>query len=116
MKWFRKKAEALPSLPVVGDWHPSDRDNLNRFLESRTGKKLIERGRAVEYATSVAACADKISQGHSAPRAAGFSDCLNWLLSLSVAASAKPQIDSRAQGDAQPIESELDEYLARHSP
>lgn len=119
MNWFRKQAAPAPSLPAAPNapqWLIEDRDNLKRFLESKTGQKLLERARAVEYDRAVKACADSFHSIHEASRAAGFSDGLKWLLSLSVAAAEQPQIDSRASGETQPIEPGLDDVLARFSP
>lgn len=116
MSWFRKQPEPLLTAPIAPDWTVIDRDNLKRFFESKTGKKLVERYRAVEFVNSKNACADSLHTSHSAGRAAGFSDGLKWLLSLSVATAAQPQIDSRAFGETQPVEPELDDVLARLSP
>lgn len=117
MKWFRKKTEAaLPPAPAAPEWTPTDQNNWKRFLESSTGNKLIARARAIEYDRAVAACADKVSQGHTAPRAAGFSDAIVWLLSLSRVSRATEATDSRANGESQTTEPGLDDFLARLSP
>lgn len=52
-------------------------------MSGPTGSALLARARALEAANALHGCQDAITSTHSAGRAAGFSDCVNWLESLS---------------------------------
>ena len=64
------------------DWLPEDAANWARFLSTGTGQTLRARMGALEALNAVKGCQDAFHTVHSAGRAAGFSDCAAWLLSL----------------------------------
>jgi hypothetical protein len=68
---------------LVPEWQPTHQAQLAAFLGSDTGRVVMARGRAVLANTAITACHDTFSTQHSAARAAGFSDALKWLESLS---------------------------------
>lgn len=78
---------ALDIKPPIGlsraaDWTLDDRLNFRKFLESTTGTALMNRMRHVESKTAVDACKDSLTTTHSAARASGISDSIEWLLSM----------------------------------
>lgn len=108
----------LPAVPVTAQWTTLDRDNLRRFLDGETGRKLIARLRATEYTVAVANARDQFHSDHAAGQTCGYSDCIKHVLSLtlSAAAPATAANDSGESGEVRPVEREIDEYLNRMSP
>jgi hypothetical protein len=100
------------------DWSPEHQAHLKQFLASPAGLALMARGRAVLADTAVRACHDPFHTQHSAARAAGFSDGLKWLDSLSrssrVPEEATPAgSQTQKQTDTSPLgEMELRESLS----
>jgi hypothetical protein len=97
------------------DWLPEHRRAFVSFLATDAGKTLLQRAAAVQANTAVAACNDSISTTHSAARAAGFGDCLVWLVSLSRSSRATDDSGSEIteQTDTPPIgESALRERMS----
>ena len=72
--------QLLPAAPTPApNWEIDNATYLRSFLSSETGQVLMKRARALECSIALAAC-----QGKTEPfRAAGFSDAVNWLESLS---------------------------------
>jgi hypothetical protein len=127
MMWFGKKSVArqrpdIPGAPIIAptippDWTTADVSALRGFFNTATGGKLLQRGRAMEYSMAVTACGDSMHTVHSAARAAGISDTLNWLESL-----ASDKMLSRLTGaqvrNLNPATSDQDdaELAERYSP
>jgi hypothetical protein len=131
MKWFRNifrhappepVAVILSPLPAISsapEWTALDRDTLRSILNSETGKKLVARLRATEYAVAVANAKDQFHTQHSAGRTVGYSECINHILTLTIscaAEQAKSAEDGGGSGEARPIEREMDELVQRISP
>ena len=77
-------APAKPShlpLNVAREWLPQHRDNLVNFLASDTGIALMQRMQCVASKNAQAGAADVMHTAHSAGRATGFYDALEWLQS-----------------------------------
>jgi hypothetical protein len=75
-------ASPLP-LPVAPDWRPQHKDALVSFFKSEAGTVLVQRMAAVAAHNARAASQDAMHASHSAGRAAGFYDALEWLASQS---------------------------------
>jgi hypothetical protein len=76
-------ATELRSAPGAAPvWTVEDVLNLNKFFQTSTGTKLLQRARAMEYNTAVRSCRDAFHTVHSAGVAAGVSDTIHWLESL----------------------------------
>ena len=103
---------------MAGAWTEHDRDTLRHVLASDVGRKLIERLRATEYALATSNAKDVMHTAHSAGLTVGYGQCIMHILSLSQSAGVKAetQNDSGASGEAQPIEREWQETVARMSP
>lgn len=69
-------------LAFAPDWTVENVLNLRKFILTPTGKSFMQRARAVEAAGCVRSCKDAMHTTHSAARAAGFSDCLEWVESM----------------------------------
>jgi hypothetical protein len=85
------------------------------FLASPTGRLLMARGRAIQFATAVSACRDVFHTQHSAGNAKGFGDALDWLASLSRCSRAPEpsRPDVNRTNDSHPIgEPDLRELLS----
>lgn len=77
---FPKPPEPKPiSAPISPDWLSSDILSLRKFLNDESGRKLIQRGRAISFANAIAGSNDQFHTVHSAGRTAGFSEALNWI-------------------------------------
>lgn len=86
--WFKRRAVVpLSAVPLVPPWNREDRAILNTFLSNPTGRNLVVRARALEAKVAIDACKDVMTPVHSAGRAAGFSDAIDWLISLSISSS-----------------------------
>ena len=122
-----KGVEIEGSLRVAGpveapDWLPEHRGVLVAFLATDAGKTLVRRGAAVHANTAVIACAgDELRppnpelMSYNAGRAAGFGDCLRWLLSLSRSSRVPDDssAETKAQNDTRPTgELELRELMS----
>lgn len=100
----------LPAVPLASEWTDEDRTRLLQFLRNPTGEKFILRARAVESKNAIAACQDSVTTTHSAARAAGFSDAVKWMLSLSISSSEPDVIGSEseaADGETRNLEHDL---------
>lgn len=82
--WRRiKGVNRFSSLSVVTlppEWTSEHASRLKAFLRSDHGQAFLLRARALEAATAIKAC--RRDQNTNPDRAAGFSDCLNWMESL----------------------------------
>jgi len=67
------------------DWTEEHAAGLRRYLSGRDGQDLIARARALECSLAIKACR---KEGVSPDRAAGFSDAVEWLFSLSTISGA----------------------------
>ena len=105
-RWFKRVPSNSPLIaaPVCPDWTSEDADQFAAFLRSPTGDTLIKRARALECANAIKACQQTPL---AASRAAGFSDCVNWLTSLAGARPDNEQTPATAQGETQRAEKEL---------
>ncbi len=89
-----KQPEPLSAPSPAPEWTAADVSTLRAFLQTPTGQSLLKRGHAQEFNTAISACQDPMHTVHSAARAAGFSDAIQWLESL-----ASDQMLSRLTGD-----------------
>jgi len=109
---FPEDKPRLASFPGgATPWNERDRDQFKAFLLSSTGRRWEARLHAMEAATAVAACQDKVRTADSAARAGGYSEALTHMLSLSNAAERpeeQPEAETKLSGDA--------ELIARLSP
>lgn len=89
MKWYQKlwaqlfkglKGSLAAAPSAAPDWDDDCAGALKMFLASGEGQVLVARARALECKLAIDACTKKTI---SPDRAAGFSDAVNWLLSLS---------------------------------
>lgn len=83
------------------DWLPEHRRGWCDFLSSPAGKILLQRAAAVHANFAIAACNDSVTTTHSAARAAGFGDALQWLESLSRSARANADAGPATEGQNQ---------------
>ena len=99
----------LPAAPNgAPDWKVDNATFLKSFMGSETGQILMKRARALECATALGAC-----QGKTEPlRAAGFSDAINWLESLS-SISVSPAAHGENDEPRQPA-SEMPDTASRY--
>lgn len=107
-----------PEAPQSRGWSMHDRQGLQAFLGSPSGKRFLERLRATEYALAVAGAKDVMHTAHSAGVTVGYGDCIKHIESLSYTSDAQEEKtnDSGGQGEARPIEREAAEWAARMSP
>lgn len=110
-RWGRSVGPASPPclfLRGVPEWREDDRARWLTFLNSETGKRFLLRAHAVLFENALQGCKDSITTTHSAGKAAGFAEAIEWMQSLSRSASDK------AENDAQTPEGEpsLRELLA----
>lgn len=90
--------DVAQQVPIAApDWLPVNRLAWSNFLQSEHGKILLARGRAIEFETARAACKEPFHVEHSAGKAAGFKECLDWLESLS--RSSRVPDDSRSESE-----------------
>ncbi len=103
---------------MAGAWTALDRDTLRSFLGSDIGRKLLARLQATEYALATSNAKDVMHTAHSAGLTVGYGQAIAHLVSLSQSAGATAETtnDSGASGEAQPIEREWQETVARMSP
>lgn len=83
---FRRRAEQLRCLPAAlpaPDWTEDNRRVWSQFLKSDVGWVLWQRMLAVSNDLAQRSCQDSMHTAHSAGRAAGFRDAVDWLHSLS---------------------------------
>jgi len=74
-------SSSLPAAPVAApQWTPGYAQDLKHFLGTECGVVLMSRARAMECATALRACQNP-DDCHP-QRAAGVSDAINWLQSL----------------------------------
>jgi hypothetical protein len=74
-------------LAVAPDWSMQDMGFWRHFLFTPTGRRLQARLLRVAYANAIQGCQDAMHTTHSAGKAAGFSECWQYLESLSRSAS-----------------------------
>lgn len=113
-----KTSNIVEAPPQSRGWSMHDRQGLQAFLGSPSGKRFLERLRATEYALAVAGAKDVMHTAHSAGVTVGYGDCIKHIESLSYTSDAQEEKtnDSGGQGEARPIEREAAEWAARMSP
>lgn len=115
-------AAVSPRLPaVLAPWTQLDRDTWGRILKSDTGRRMLNRARAVHYTMLRAASGDHFHAAQNAHAARGFEEAITWLESLANSAAAENgQLEAEPsmppETDEQQAERELREMIARHSP
>jgi hypothetical protein len=120
-KLFRRKATPVALPPIyqrfpVEEWTESDVSALRGFLGGPVGQKLLRRGRSMEAAVAVNACADAFHTSHSAGRAFGVSETLTWLESLTqiqISRETGDQVSKETSTSSQESEAE---WVGRLSP
>jgi hypothetical protein len=105
------KPRLVPFPGGATPWNERDRDQFKAFVGSSTGRRWVARLQAMESATAVAACQDKIHTADSAARAGGYSEALRHMLSL---ANAAERVEERPE-DAEKLSPDA-ELIARLSP
>jgi len=114
LKWVgnsTKPDKPKPAPEVATPWNERDRDQFKAFVGSSTGRRWVARLQAMESATAVAACQDKIHTADSAARAGGYSEALRHMLSL---ANAAERVEEHPE-DAEKLSPDA-ELIARLSP
>lgn len=84
---------ATGSLPVaappLSHWTSEDRDQFKSFLLSTSGKRFVARLRAFESLNALSAVKSPLNIAHNGGKACGYSECVEHLISLSIASDAK---------------------------
>jgi len=105
---IRRKKSLIAAPSFAPDWTPDYATGLKKFLSSEEGRVLMARARALECKLALDACTKKAI---SPDRAAGFSDAVNWLESLSQISGASPVQDATTEPrfgeDEMPVINEL---------
>lgn len=100
-RWGRGVVSASPPclfLRGVPEWREDDKARWLTFLDSETGKRLMLRAHAVLFQNALEGCKDSFTTAHSAGRAAGFAEAIEWMQSLSRSASDKAENDAQTPG------------------
>lgn len=111
--WLRDRTEPRPAaFPVCPPWTDEDRDAWARFLTSITGRKLIERKRALGLVSAIQGAKDVFHTAHSAGKTVGWDESTDWLISLT---QTKEEPKEQVTDDRM-IEETPEELLARMTP
>ena len=100
----RASVPSLPAAPSAPEWTPVNARELARFLDTETGKLLMERARAMEYNSAVQCVRDAAAGQIKVPT---FSDAIAWLQSLSRSGGDQPETDNVPPGESGAVEREL---------
>jgi hypothetical protein len=90
--------------PLAPDWLPEFEQAWKVFLARDVGHALMERLRAIEYHVALAAC--KAGSAHAAGSALGWTECRQWLESISRSSARQSDGPSRAGADLAQTESQ----------
>lgn len=99
---------------VAPEWHPDNAGELIRFLNSASGRILVERLKAMTSAVCIAGCQDPMHTTHSAGVGAGWDECVKKLLEHATI-SRVSRVEDTNQNDEQAPEGE-EQLLERMSP
>lgn len=105
---FKGESPLVSAPSFAPDWTSDYATGFKKFLSSEEGRVLFARARALECKLALDACQGKAV---SPERAAGFSDCINWLESLARISGASPVQDAttepRSGEDEMPVKMNL---------
>lgn len=76
-------SQPLPAAPEAPQWFPECEQAWKTFLATNAGLTLMGRLRAVECQVAIAACSNPMNTVHAAGAANGWTECRQWLESLS---------------------------------